>query len=220
MSYLSLFLALPVKEMVLYAALGVSALIYLCFWLWAMWHAGSTPHSTLWQRVFWVGAILVNPITAVWYWYIWKRWAFWLLFTPLLVAFVLLPVVVHSALNSNDQTALTDLLFALGNPLFVITASALAIFPLLIRLAALLHLGKNAELTGLDRNDWIMGLALPLFGYAAGVVYCAKYLRGWAIASLLWWILMSVSIRPLVTSVVQATLTAGELRRELYNKRA
>lgn len=193
-----------------------SAAAYAVFWIWAIVHAARTPKAGVDQRVYWAGAMFVNPSSAIWYWYVWKRWAFWTLFTPLLGFSVSLPFVVRSLLSKADETNLTNALFALGSSRLVVVIAALMIFPLLLRLAALLHLGRNTDLSAMNRNDWVVSLALPVFGFGAGVAYCARYRRTWAIASLIWWVAIAVSFRAVTTNVAQALIPAGEERREQF----
>lgn len=207
---------MPVKTLVAYILFGISALIYAGFWIWAMIHSVSTPKSTVSQRLLWVGAMIVNPSAAVWYWYVWKRWAFWLLFTPIFGFFVSLPFIVRSLLTKAEATQLTDILFALGTSGVLVVIACLVIFQLVLRLAALLHLGRNAELNAMDRNDWVVALALPVFGFGAGFAYCAKYRRTWAIASLAWFVAMSFSARYVWEHLNSALQPVGEARREEF----
>ena len=207
------------KTIIAYLLFGGSLATYGVFWIWAMLHAGSTPKSSARQRVLWVGSMFVNPSAAVWYWYVWKRWAFWLLFTPLFGFFVSLPWVVRSVLSKAEATSLTDILFSIGTPRFVIFLTALTFFPLLLRLAALLHIGRNTNLSAMDRNDWVMGIALPVFGFGAGFAYCATYLRHWAIASLAWWVTIALSLSFVWQNVSQTLQTKGEERREEFKAR-
>lgn len=192
----------------------ISSVWYAAFWIWAIVHATLTPQASRGQKIFWAGAMFVNPSTAIWYWYIWKRWAFWVLFSPIFGFVISLPFVVRSLLSKAAATNLTNTLFALGTSRFVILLAALAIFPLVLRLAALLHLGRNTQLSAMNRNDWVVSLALPIFGFGAGIAYCASYARRWAIASLLWWMLLVIAFRFLLPNLTQALIPAGEERRE------
>lgn len=192
-----------------------SLLLYAAFWVWAMAHAWSTPKADIWQRTFWLLAILCNPVSAVWYWYVWKRWAFWILFTPLLGFFLSLPFVARSILSQADATKFTSILFALGTARLVVLLAALMIFPLILRLVALLHLGRNVSLSAMDRNDWVISFALPVFGFGAGVAYCARYKRGWALLGLVWLLAITLSVRFLYLNVADVLIQAGEERRLL-----
>jgi hypothetical protein len=207
---------IPIHLIASYFLLSVSAIIYGGFWIWAVYHAFTTPRANLGQRAFWAGSMFVNPASAIWYWYIWKRWAFWLLFTPILGAFISLPLIVRSVLSKADETVITKVLFALGNPQFVFTVSILISFSLIVRLVALLHLARNSDLTAMDRNDWVVALALPVFGFGAALAYCAKYKRLWALASLAWWVIIAFSLRFILQNIGAAVIVAGEERRELY----
>lgn len=197
----------------------ISIFIYGVFWIWAMLHAGTTPHSKRSQRILWVGSMLINPSTAVWYWYIWKRWAFWLLFTPILSFFIALPWVVRSVLSKAEATALTDILFSIGTPRFVIFLAIITFFPLILRLASLLHLGRNKALNAMDRNDWVVAIALPLFGFGAAFAYSTKHQRRWAIASMAYWVALSVSAGYVWPNVSLALQSRGEQRREEFKMR-
>ena len=199
-----------------YLLFGASAFAYAVFWLWAIYHAARTPKASIAQRFFWSGAMFVNPSMAIWYWYIWKRWAFWTLFTPILGFFISLPFVVRSLLSKADATNLTNTLFGLGTSRLVIFVASLMIFPLVLRLAALLHLGRNTELSAMDRNDWVVSLALPVFGFGAGVAYCAKERRNWAIMSLVWWVAMALPVGYVASNITKALIPAGEERREEF----
>jgi len=201
-----------IADILLFASLAVFAL----FWAWAIVHAWRTPKASISQKLIWAGAIFVNPTSAIWYWYVWKRWAFWTLFSPLFGFFVSLPFVVRSLLSRADATNLTDALFALGTNRLVTLCAALMIFPLILKLAALLHLGKNDELDAMQRNDWVISLALPIFGYGAGMAYCAKEKRPWALAGLVWFVVLTGTIWSLEPNVVQALIKAGEIRREQF----
>ncbi|MFH1077689.1 MAG: hypothetical protein V1745_00185 [Patescibacteria group bacterium] len=198
------------------AAFGVSVAIYLGFWIWAVIHAVQTPRASRMQRSLWGAAMVANPTTAIWYWYIWKRWAFWTLFTPVLVAFASFPLVVRSLLTKADETFITDLLFSLGSARLVILVATLMAFPLVMRLAALLHFGKNTDLTAMDRNDWIVSFSLPVFGFGAAIAYCARYRRGWALVGLLWWTVIAASLAYVTQNITQALIPEGKEAREEF----
>ncbi len=173
---------------------AVSSLCFTVFWGWATWHAATTPHSSLKQRIFWAGSMLLNPLTAVWYWYIWKRWAFWLLFTPLLFSFVTAPFIAKRLIAKSSSDILEQLFIQLTAPgawMLLMATSVFIVFPLILRLVALFHLSKNKNISALDRNDWIVALSLPIFGFGAGVAYCAQHRRNWAIGSLVWWLALA-----------------------------
>jgi hypothetical protein len=201
------------KLTIAYVLLGISALSYAYFWVWAMIHAWSTPKASLPQRALWVGAMLTNPSAAVWYWYVWKRWAFWLLFTPILGFFVSFPYIVKSALSKAEATTYTNILFALGPARLSILFACLIVFPLIIRLAALLHLGRNNDLSAMDRNDWVVSFAFPLFGFGASFAYCAQYKKGWAFAGLLWWVAIAIASNAMFGTISQELVKAGEGKR-------
>ena len=191
----------------------ISVVVYALFWLWAIWHSWETPKAKREQRLTWVLALLVNPITATWYWYIWKRWAFIALFTPLLTAALSLPFVVRSLLTSTQERAATDILFSLGSARLVLLLSVLIIFPLVFRLGALMHLGKNADLNAMERNDWIVTIAVPVFGFGAALYYCVRYQRAWAFAGLAWGLVFSIALKEVTLNISQLLIHAGAERR-------
>ena len=197
-----------------YALFLFSATIYAWLWIWAMVHAAQTPKTEQWQRALWVGGLLVNPFAAIWYWYIWKRWAFWTLFTPLLGFFISFPVIVRSFLmQTGSASSVSNFLHALGASQVLTIVACLMIFPFVLRVVALFHLGKNSELNAMDRNDWVIALALPIFGFGAGFAYCAKYKRGWALVSLVWWVAFALSSRYIWINVSQDLIDAGMEQR-------
>ncbi|MCI0479148.1 hypothetical protein L0Y59_01245 [Candidatus Uhrbacteria bacterium] len=194
----------------------VSIGIYAGFWIWAVVHAVQTPRASRMQRGLWGAAMLANPSTAIWYWYIWKRWAFWTLFTPVLVAFLSFPLAVRSLLSKADETLLTDLLFSLGSTRLVLLVATLMVFPLVLRLVGLVHLARNTDLTAMDRNDWIVSFSLPVFGFGAAIAYCARYRRGWAFIGLLWWVVIVASLATVTQNVTQALVPEGKEAREEF----
>ena len=209
----------PPKYILAYSILAISLLVYAIFWIWGLIHAASTPKAKTSQRLFWTASMFFNPSTIIWYWYVWKRRVFWILFTPLLGFFLSLPFVVKSLLSNAAATKLTYLLFGLGTAQLLTFLAVLMIFPLLLRLAALLHLGKNADLSAMDRNDWVVALALPVFGFGAGLAYCAKYRRNWALASLVWWVLIAIGFKSLAFNLGSVLIPAGEEKRTEFKAR-
>ena len=127
-----------------------------------------------------------------------------------------LEFVTRSLLTNAEASQVTNTLFALGTQRQVVVFATLMVFPLILRLAALLHLGRNTELTAMDRNDWVESLASPIFGFGAGMAYCAKYRRGWAMTSLVWWVGITISSYFLFSNITKALIPAGEERREIY----
>ncbi len=205
---------LPIWYILAYIILTVSVVVYTVFWVWGMIHAGSTPKAKLSQRIYWSLAIFFNPSATIWYWYVWKRWAFWVMFTPFLGVFLSLPLVVRSLLSHGEKTLLSNALYALGPTWLIILLATLMIFPLFVRLASIFHLGHNAELNAMDRNDWVISLSLPIYGLGAGIAYCAKYRRPWAIAGLIWCVAMAIIIRTVGMNITQALIPVGEEKRE------
>ncbi|MBU1034474.1 MAG: hypothetical protein ABH861_02760 [Patescibacteria group bacterium] len=211
---------MPGRSITAYALFIFSLFVYAVFWVWAVIHATQTPRASKAQRTLWGVAMVANPTTAIWYWYIWKRKVFWALFTPMLLAFGSFPFVVRSVLSKADATAITNILFALGSTRLVILTATLMLFPLLLRLVALLHLGKNTELSAMDRNDWIVSLALPVFGFGAGIAYCTRFKRNWALVGLLWSVVIALSLKTVTLNISQALIPEGdELRMEFRLKK-
>lgn len=194
----------------------ISCLVYSGFWIWGILHAINTPKASNAQRALWGVAMIANPATAVWYWYIWKRWAFWTLFSPVLIGFFTLPLVVRAVLHQADASAISNFLYALGSARLVILIAILMIFPLVLRLRALAHLTKNTTLTAMDRNDWAISLALPIFGFGAGIAYCSKWSRNWAMIGLLWGVVITIALWAVTQNISPVLVQAGEdMRRAL-----
>lgn len=176
-------------------ALYTSFLAFL--WGWAIIHAFTTPKVDFSRRGLWVGSMAVNPLAAMWYWYIWKRWAFWILFIPAIIFTTFLPKALAQTLRVLSMRAVADRFVSVMETILthVIDAIPLYItiplftFPFILRLAALAHLGGNNDLEAADRNDQAVTLALPFFGFGAAMAYCLKWRRGWAIAGLTWFVL-------------------------------
>lgn len=176
-------------------ALYASLLAFL--WAWALIHAYTTPKVDFSRRGLWVASLAINPLATMWYWYIWKRWAFWFLFIPAVGFSAFLPFALEQTLRILSMRDVADRFVAVMQVILthVIDAIPLIItvplftFPFILRLAALAHLGGNNELEASDRNDQAVSLALPIFGYGTAVAYCLKWRRGWAIAGLVWFVL-------------------------------
>lgn len=204
---------LDAKTITSYVLLSVSVTIFAIFWVWAMAHAARTPRAPWTQRLLWFLCLLCNPITTVWYWCVWKRWAFWTLFTPLLGIFLTLPFAVRSLMTKADATNLTNGLFALGSNGLVIFLAVLFIFPVVMRLAVILHLTKNPAYTAIERNDWVVSIGLPSVGYGAAFAYAIKHLMPWAFATLGWMLVVGITGRLIVINVTRVILPAGEEKR-------
>ncbi|MBI5654623.1 hypothetical protein HZC53_03160 [Candidatus Uhrbacteria bacterium] len=205
---------LPIGYIAAYAILAFSSVVYTFFWIWGMVHAASTPKARTDQRIYWSLAMFINPSSAIWYWYVWKRWAFWVLFTPFLGVFISLPFVVRTLLTHGAKTLIANALYALGPTWLVVLLATLLIYPLILKLAAIFHLGHNADLNAMDRNDWVISLSLPIYGLGAGMAYCAKYRRPWAIATLVWWIAMAAITGSVGSNIGKALVPAGVEKRE------
>lgn len=164
--------------------------MYLSFWIWGIYHAASTPKAHPTQKMFWVGAMLVNPSTIIWYWYVWKRWIFWLLFTPLFAAVCAFPFFTTSILSPDKAIVVFGIMI-------------LFLFPIIFRLAAVLHIGRNSELDALRRNDWVVCLAFPILGFGVSMIYATRYMRTWALISLLWWLAAGVSTYIFIARLIE-----------------
>jgi hypothetical protein len=175
-------------------ALYVSLLAFL--WTWAIIHALTTPKVDFSRRGLWAAAMIVNPLAAMWYWYIWKRWAFWSLFFPAILFTLFLPKALAQLLRVLTMRDVADrfvsvmefILTRVIDSIPLIIAVPLFTFPFILRLAALAHLGGNNQLEAADRNDQAVTLALPFFGFGGAMAYCLKWRRGWAVAGISWFI--------------------------------
>ncbi len=209
-------MCMAARTIVAEGVLILSSLTYAVFWIWAVLHATHTPRASMLQRLVWGLALIINPTTVIWYWCIWKRTVFWLLFTPVLGLVISMPLVIHSLLQKGDETRLTNLLFAFGNTPLLLVVSVLLIFPFLLRFNALLDVGKNAALSAMDRNDWIVTFALPVFGFGAAMSYCVRERKMWAVAGLLWMLVFGFSVNALMRNIMYAVLPFGDEKREAY----
>ncbi|MFA6446916.1 MAG: hypothetical protein WCW31_01520 [Patescibacteria group bacterium] len=212
---------LPFEPMVWtwYGLLGVSVAIFIGFWIWALVHAARTPRATWTQKLLWSLCLFINPMATVWYWCVWKRWAFWFMFTPMLGIFVALPLVVRSLMTSAEATNVNDYLFAFGSNTLVIFFAILLIFPIVLRLIVTLNLTVNGEVTALDRNDWVLSIAFPIIGYGAALVYAIKHLKAWAFASIAWVIVIAAVGQAMVANVSPLLIPAGQEKREEFKLR-
>ncbi|MHB8831004.1 MAG: hypothetical protein ACYC44_02735 [Patescibacteria group bacterium] len=160
--------------------------------------------------------MLINPSATIWYWCIWKRWAFWSFFTPLLGAFIALPIVTRSMMTKADATMLTNTLFALGSNRLVLIFAILLIYPTIMKLATVLHLAKNADIPALEKNDWVMTLALPVIGFGTALTYTAKNMKPWALVSLGWLVALSLAGQSMATNIAPILVPAGDEKREEF----
>jgi hypothetical protein len=185
---------MPLTVFLIAIAVYISLLAFL--WGWSIIHAITTPKVDFSRRGLWVGSLAVNPLAAMWYWYIWKRWAFWALFLPAIVFTAFLPVALEQTLRILSMRDVADRFVAVMEMIltYVIDDIPLAVavplftFPFIFRLAALTHLGGNSELEAADRNDHAVTFALPFFGFGASMTYCLKWRKGWAVAGLIWFV--------------------------------
>ncbi|MDD2785746.1 MAG: hypothetical protein PHS79_02515 [Patescibacteria group bacterium] len=199
-----------------YIIFSISLIALAFFWIWALIHATRTPRASWSQRLVWGLCLLINPTATIWYWCIWKRWAFWSLFTPLLGTFVALPFVIRSMMTKADATALTNTLFAIGSNSLVILVAVLLIYPIVLRLMVVLHLSKNTALTAMERNDWVLTLAFPLIGFGSALTYAAKNLKPWALGSLAWLVVLAATGKIMITNITPALIPAGDEKREEF----
>lgn len=176
--------------------LAIYASLLAFLWGWAIIHAYTTPNVEFSRRGLWVLSLIFNPMAAMWYWYIWKRLAFWSLFIPAVLFSAFLPNALEKTLRILSMRDMADRFVTVMQAILtnVIDSIPLAIavplftFPFILRLAALVHLGGNNELEAADRNDQAVTFALPIFGYGAAMAYNLKWRRGWAIIGLCWFI--------------------------------
>jgi hypothetical protein len=177
----------------------VYGVTFAFLWGWSVIHAFITPHEALSRRGLWTLALIANPVTSMWYWYVWKRWAFWMLFIPMILFVGLLPFTLDQVILalvsrgwadrfvSIATLFLTDVVDATPLPALV----PLLVFPYLLRLASLAHLGGNSELKAADRNDQAVAFSLPLVGFGAAMAYSFKWRRIWALFGLMWFVLLA-----------------------------
>jgi hypothetical protein len=175
------------------------SVLFGLLWGWSAVHALMTPREDWSRRALWTAAILINPVTAIWYWYVWKRWAFWTLFAPALAFLAFLPVTLESLVRAFEVRDVADRFVAISTALLqnVIDTIPLPLlvplvaFPFVLRLAALTHLGANSDLKAADRNDYAIAFALPLVGFGGAIAYCFKWRRAWASLGLAWFLIAS-----------------------------
>ena len=184
-------------------------LLLLILWVWALFHAATTPRVPFSRRGLWAFALLINPFACMWYWYVWRRWAFWSLFIPSILFAAFLPMTlgrVLQALSVRDvaerfvhfmMPIMTNFIQAIPLPV----AIPLFAFPYVLRLVALGHLGGNTSLDAADRNDQAVSFALPIFGYGVALAYCLKWRRAWATAGLVWCLLASAGTLTVLSRV-------------------
>lgn len=176
--------------------------LFAFLWGWSAVHALMTPREDWSRRGLWTAAILINPVTAIWYWYVWKRWAFWTLFAPALVFIAFLPYTLETLVRAFAVRDIADRFVALATLFLqnVIDAIPLLVFvplfafPFILRFAALAHLGSNSDLKAADRNDYAIAFALPLVGFGGALAYCFKWRRAWAALGLTWFLVASGTI--------------------------
>ena len=211
---------LPLEPLALgsYIILSISVIAFAVFWIWALVHAARTPRAPWTQRLWWSLCLFINPSATIWYWCVWKRWAFWTLFTPLLGMFVALPFAVRSLMSKADATNLTNGLYALGSNGLVVFFAILLIYPVVLKLAVTLDATSNGQLSALDRNDWVLCLSFPMIGFGASLVYAVKHLRPWAFGSLAWLLTFSFVSKAMIWNVAPLLVPAGEERREIYKE--
>jgi hypothetical protein len=182
--------------------LALYSLILGTLWIWAMVHAAVTPREDLTRRALWTAAIAANPSATVWYWYVWKRWAFWMLFAPYFLFAAFLPFTLEATIRSLASRDLADRFVHISQELLVQVLDAIPLpalipliaFPFVFRLAALAHLGGNTTLSASDRNDHAVTFALPIVGFGSAMTYSLRWRRGWAAAGLAWVVLATAVI--------------------------
>lgn len=168
-------------------------------WGWAIIHAFTTPHIPFSRRGLWTIALCCNPLASMWYWYIWKRWAFWTLFAPAFIFAAFFPQLLEAIIRILSIREIGDRFVHIATAILTNTIDVIPLpiaiplfaFPFVLRLAALAHLGGNNDLEAADRNDHAVTFALPLFGFGAAMTYVLKWRRGWAVAGFCWIFLAS-----------------------------
>lgn len=208
--------SLSTPSLVAFIILGISIIIFTFFWIWSLIHAYRTPRAPFSQRLFWSLCILINPTATVWYWCVWQRWAFWTLFTPLIGIFIALPFAIRSLMSKADATMLTNTLFALGSNALIVFFAVMLIFPIILRFVTILHLTKNKEIPAIEKNDWVVTLALPCIGYGTTLFYTTRHLRSWAFTSIMWLVFFTIISKIMFMNILPDLALSGEERREEY----
>jgi hypothetical protein len=177
-----------------FLGLVLYSILFTVLWGWGIVHTLLTPKEDWTRRALWMAALVINPPAAIWYWYIWKRWAFWALFAPALVFMLFLPLTLDAVIHTLEVRSLADRFVEIGTlfsqnvldaiPLVVL--KPIVVFPVILRLAALRHLGRNTTLNAADRNDYAIAFALPVVGLGGALAYCLKWQRLWAALGLGW----------------------------------
>jgi hypothetical protein len=190
-------------------AFSAYMLLLVALWAWALIHAATTPRVPFSRRGLWTFALVINPFASMWYWYVWRRWAFWSLFIPSILFAAFLPMTLGRVLQALSVREVAERFVVFVTPIMTnfIQAIPLAIaiplfaFPYVLRLAALAHLGGNDAMDAADRNDQAVAFALPIFGYGAALAYCLKWRRHWAIAGLVWCLLATAGTLSVLSRV-------------------
>jgi hypothetical protein len=183
----------------LFLALILYGVLLALLWGWSVFHAYTTPKSAFSRRGLWTLALIINPLASMWYWYVWKRWAFWALFAPAVLFTAFLPFTLEGLIRTFTARDIADRFVNVSTAILENVIDAipltvlipLVVFPFILRLATLAHLGGSRELDAPDRNDYAVTFALPFFGYGAAMAYALKWRRGWALAGLCWFVLAS-----------------------------
>ena len=186
----------------LFLMLVLYSVLFSVLWGWSIIHAFLTPKEPWTRRGLWMAALIVNPAAAMWYWYIWKRWGFWLLFGPALIFMLFLPATLDLLLNLLEVRSIADQFVQIGTlfsqnvvdaiPLYALVP--IVAFPIILRLAALMHLGQNTTLNAADRNDYAIAFALPFVGLGGAIAYCLKWQPLWAAFGLVWFLIATGTV--------------------------
>lgn len=193
---------MPALATLLFLALVLYSVLFAVLWGWSIIHAFLTPNEPWTRRGLWMAALIVNPTAAMWYWYIWKRWGFWILFVPALIFMVFLPVTLDGLISLLEVRSLANRFVEIGtlfsqNVLDAIPLYALIpifAFPIILRLAALRHLGRNTTLNAADRNDYAITFALPIVGLGGALAYTLKWQPLWAAFGMAWFLIATGTI--------------------------
>ncbi len=119
-------------------------------------------------------------------------------------------------MTKADATSFTNTLFALGSNRLVILFAILMIYPIVLKLAIVLHLTKNTDVTAMDRNDWVLTMAMPVMGYGSALSYSSKFMKSWALSSLLWLIIALFAAQAMVMNIAPVIIPAGDEKREEF----
>lgn len=79
-----------------------------------------------------------------------------------------------------------------------------------------LHLTKNTDVTAMDRNDWVLTMAMPVMGFGSALSYTSKFMKSWALSSLLWLMITLFTSQAMIMNIAPAIIPAGDEKREEF----